>query len=132
MCGPNFSSSAPKSDRLFSPNILPASPPLLGSFDAISARASAALEEAVITSGLMPAISSEYFLKYGPNSASSSPNFTRLVPPVNHLVSPSKIFAAVKSRIVCARALTPCSMAGSIFFAPSMNPWALDIKSVKS
>ena len=132
MARPNGISCSPKAFISFSPAKKPTTPPVLGSVSAISARVLPAIAALETASPSIPLISSENCFIAFPNGTISSAKPESELPPVNHEVSPSKIFAAVRIRIVSARALTPSSIAGSMEAAPSRNGWTLVMKPERS
>ena len=75
------------------------SPPLFGIFLANSTNEFAAVAEAAITPGSIPATVSAYFLILCPKGTNSSPNLVNELPPVNHETIPSNTFAAVSAII---------------------------------
>ena len=104
----------------------------MGKLSAISESAFAAFAEACTFSPSIPSILSQYFLNSDPNVASSLPKSARDVPPVNHDVKPSRMFAAVSVNITSASAFTPFIASASIFLAPSIKGFAFSMKSDKS
>ena len=118
IASPNGTSCSPKASMSFSPAKKPTTPPLLGSVAAISASVLPATAALATTSPSIPAISSENCFIAVPKGTSSSANPVSEDPPVNQEVSPSRIFAAVRIRMVSARAFTPSIIDGSIAEAP--------------
>ena len=118
-------SSAAKVLRVLSPTRLARTPPWLGMALANSARVLAALEDASMTSGLIPSISLEYSTNFGAKAISSSPNAARDVPPVSQEVSPSATFTPVRIKSVSAKDLTPLIASPSTPLTASKKGWAL-------
>ena len=118
IASPKGTSWSPNAPISFSPAKKPTTPPLLGSVAAISASVLPATAALATTSPSIPDISSENCFIAVPKGTSSSANPVSEDPPVNQEVSPSRIFAAVRIRIVSARAFTPSIIDGSIAEAP--------------
>ena len=129
---PNGMSCSPKAFMSFSPVNQPTTPPELGSVAAISASVLPAVAAFATTSPSIPAISSENCFIALPNGTSSSAKPVKEEPPVSQEVRPSRIFAAVRTRMVSARALTPSIIEGSIADAPCTNGWMLVMKPDRS
>ena len=98
-------------------------------FLANSARACAAVAEAVTAPVSMPTTASEYARMYGANSAICLPNSTMEDPPVSQLVAASMRPAPVTMSMAEASDLTPSNAEGSIPWTPSKNGWAFVMKS---
>ena len=132
IASPNGTSCSPNSFMSFSPAKKPSTPPLFGSVAAISARVLPAVAAFATMFPSIPAITTENSFIASPNGTSSVANSDNDEPPVIQEVNPCKISAAVRMRMVSARALTPSIVDGLIWLAPSINGWIFVIKADKS
>ena len=126
---PKVTNSSPKLAMLFSPVNQATMPPSLGTTLAISARALAAVAEAVTAEESIPTMLSAYALKYGPNSESCLPKETIEEPPVIQLAILENISTSDITKAAFARFAMPETTDESIDFAPSTKPFIFIMKS---
>ena len=130
---PNGISCLPNSSISFSPAKNPTTPPLLGIVLAISAISFPALAAAITaSSSTLPFIIEENLTIAFPNGINCSENSANDFPPIPKEAILSRRLAAVRTSITSAKDFTPCSISGSIIFAPIINGVNFIINADKS